>query len=129
MRRVACWLPAALWAGTLFWLSNRPAGPQIPGWFLIHDKITHALAFAFLAALAHFALRVGHGARPTIAALFAWLIATAYGGGDEIHQAFVPTRESDWQDWVADAVGAALAVSTLWLAEHLARRRAAKFNP
>lgn len=123
MRRVACWIPAAAWAGTLFWISSRPAGPQIPGWFLIHDKITHALAFGLLAALAYFAVRVGHRARPPVAALLAWLVATAYGGADEIHQSFVPTRQPDWYDWMADATGAFLAVLSLALIEMLPRRR------
>ncbi len=121
MRRALCWLPAAAWAGTLFWLSSRPAGPGIPIWFLVHDKITHALAFGFLAALAYFALRAGHGLRPLSAAGCAWLLATLYGGVDELHQAFVPSRQTDWYDWLADTIGAALAVAALLLAEQVIR--------
>lgn len=108
------WLPAGLWAGTLFWMSSRPAGPDIPPWFLHHDKVTHALAFGGLAALVFFALRVGHGFRIGLAALGAWLLATLYGGTDEIHQMFVPTRMPDWYDVLADTVGAALAAGLLW---------------
>lgn len=122
MRRLACWLPAAVWAGTLFWLSSRSAGPQIPGWFLLHDKITHAVAFGLLAALAYFAVRVGHRARRPFAALVSWLVATVYGGADEVHQAFVPNRQPDWYDWLADATGALIAVLSLALIGFVSRR-------
>ena len=107
------WLPAIAWAGTLFWLSSRPAGPEMSSWFLQHDKITHGLAFGMLAALIYMALRAGHGWRPGSAAWGAWLLATLYGGADELHQLFVPTRLSDWHDWLADAMGAALVAMAL----------------
>jgi VanZ family protein len=52
----------------------------------------------------------------------------AFGGLIEILQAFVPGRDSDWHDLLADAVGtaagAALALATLRLARQ-ARRPAA----
>jgi VanZ family protein len=117
------WLPAAGWAGTLFWMSHRPAGPGIPPWFLAHDKITHALAFGILALLVYLALRRAHRAPIGLAAALAWLAATVYGGTDEIHQMFVPTRQPDWHDWFADTIGAALAVA---LAAVASRRRASR---
>lgn len=122
------WIPAAAWAGTLFWMSNRPAGPGIPPWFLSHDKVTHALAFGFLAALCFLALRAGHRLRLPLAALLAWGAATLYGGIDEIHQSFIPTRHPDWYDVLADATGAALAAGALWVigASRMNRRPASK---
>ena len=39
---------------------------------------------------------------------FAILTAAAYGVSDEIHQAFIPSRESSGWDVLADAVGAAM---------------------
>lgn len=116
------WLPAASWAGTLFWMSDRPAGPQIPTWFLLHDKVTHAAVFGFLATLIFFALRIGHRARLGPALALAWLLTVVYGGSDEIHQLFVPTRQSDWFDWLADATGAAIALGTLTVASYSYRR-------
>jgi VanZ family protein len=42
------------------------------------------------------------------ALLFAIVTVSLYGMTDEVHQAFVPLRESDWQDWLADTAGAVI---------------------
>ncbi|MCS6771025.1 MAG: VanZ family protein [Kiritimatiellae bacterium] len=121
------WLPAALWAGLLFWFSSRPPDPRAPNWLFQHDKLTHAVAFGILGALAYLAVRVGHRARPAPAALWGWLFAAAYGATDEIHQSFVPSRNPDVVDWLADAAGAALTVVGFWAFERLrAALRAAR---
>ena len=36
------------------------------------------------------------------------MTASVYGMTDEAHQAFIPFRESGWQDWLADTIGAAI---------------------
>ena len=38
------------------------------------------------------------------------LLTSLYGLSDEVHQAFVPFRDSNWLDWVADTIGAAVGV-------------------
>lgn len=38
-----------------------------------------------------------------------------YGATDEIHQAFVPNRQSDIFDWIADATGALMALAFIRL--------------
>jgi VanZ family protein len=47
------------------------------------------------------------------------LISALYGASDEIHQYFVPERSSEFLDWAADAIGAALLFPThkllMWL--------------
>ena len=68
------------------------------------DKLYHAGNFGVLAGLLY------------LASGRAWLalaLASLYGAGDELHQAFVPGRSADAADWLADTVGAALAVFTL----------------
>ncbi|MEX2043905.1 MAG: VanZ family protein, partial [Opitutus sp.] len=40
----------------------------------------------------------------------AFVVAAVFGATDEWHQSFVPGRTSEWADWIADALGAALAV-------------------
>lgn len=38
-----------------------------------------------------------------------------YGLSDEWHQSFVPDREADFLDWVADTLGASIALITIQL--------------
>ena len=96
----------------IFVVSSIPRLDRIPGGF--SDKTAHFWAYALLGALA---LRAAAGASWRAvtgrAAAVAWLVAAIYGITDEWHQAFVPGRSPSWQDWVADALGAAVAVIVL----------------
>ena len=89
-----------LLAAVVGWLALTPHPPPAAdlGW----DKLNHACAFAALAAAACFSLR---SARARPAALLALL---AYGGLIEIAQTFVPGRNGEWADLLADAVGIAI---------------------
>lgn len=82
------------------------------------DKWIHAGAFAGLAFL--LAVVVGWQDRPGgLAYLAMWGALALYGAADEWTQSFVG-RTSDWKDWVADLLGAALglacyaAAAALW---------------
>lgn len=77
------------------------AGPE----FVSSDKIAHFFVYGLLATLL---CRLGNGWR---GAAWALLAVSAFGATDEWHQSFVPGRSSEVADWVADTVGAALAVS------------------
>lgn len=109
------WIPALGWAGLLFFVSSGPVGPEIPSWVSEHDKLTHGIIYGVLAALVFFALRFGHRLKLSAALFFAWLAAIAYGGSDELHQTFVPTRVGDWYDWLADITGATVAMGIVWM--------------
>lgn len=79
------------------------------------DKLLHAAAYAVLSALAIWAytrgrLRLATG-RVVIAA---WLICTVYGATDEGHQLFVPGRQADAADLLADSLGALAAAGAIW---------------
>jgi hypothetical protein len=93
------WLPALLWAGAIFFLSSRSRLPEPPG-ILGWDKLQHSLAYGvggFLIARA-----TGARGRGTLLAI---VIGSLYGASDELHQWFVPGRDSDVLDWVADTLG------------------------
>jgi VanZ family protein len=107
MLRWLYWLPALGWAGVIYHLSSRPAGPQPSWWFPHADKFIHAGLFGILSLLAYFAARRAPGWPGLRAAVAAFLLAVAYGASDEIHQLFTPTRSSDPWDVAADAAGAA----------------------
>lgn len=107
LKVLLAWCPAILWAGSIFYLSTRPASGLPAPWFLSNDKLVHAVAYGLLSLAVYFAVRWGHQRPPLAAALTGTLLASLYGASDEVHQMFTPTRFPDVWDWVADTVGAA----------------------
>ena len=89
-------------AGLVFFASSQShvAGPGMPH----GDKVGHFLVYGLLGTLL---CRLGNGGRAAGWALF---LASAYGASDELHQFFVPGRSCSLADWVADTLGAALAI-------------------
>jgi VanZ family protein len=78
------------------------------------DKLLHAAAFGVLAAIAAWALARGRlDAATGRMLLAAWLISSAYGALDEVHQYFVPGRQADPADFLADAIGALAAAGAI----------------
>lgn len=110
------WSPVILYAGLIVVLSSMSA-PQthFPSWFDgVSDKIWHALEYAVLAILCHRAFLYGAGRRLSAYAVsLAIISAILFGATDEIHQYFVPLREADGLDLLADATGAILGVK-IW---------------
>jgi VanZ family protein len=76
----------------------------------VWDKLLHVVEFAGLAWLLCRALR-GEGVAWTAATLLALGATSIYAASDEWHQAFVPLRNSDVLDWVADTIGAAVGAA------------------
>ena len=104
------WLPVALYAGVIFYLSSQQHPDEhLPSFLLkdVSDKVLHAVEYAVLGGLCYRALRWGaSGPVASYALLFAIAAASLYGVTDEVHQFFVPFRESSWLDWLADTAGA-----------------------
>ena len=72
----------------------------------------HAVEYAVLGALCYRALQGSQReAWRRQAMLLAIVFTSLYGISDEIHQAFVPFRESSVFDWIADTVGAAVGAA------------------
>jgi VanZ family protein len=96
----------------IFVASSGP-GPQLPpgaDW----DKVLHAGAYAVMSALVTWAMARGRLREATGRALLAGvLVAAAYGATDELHQAFVPGRQADVFDLIADATGALAAAGAI----------------
>ena len=73
------------------------------------DKVAHFGAYGILGITAY----VAWPKSPVKAVA----VCVAYGLSDEIHQMFVPGRSCDPWDWLADSLGALVAVVLLcWLA-------------
>jgi VanZ family protein len=106
------WVPVALYAGVIFYLSAQShPEEQLPSFLLkdVSDKVLHAVEYGILGLLCYRAFRWAAGpavARQAI--VLAIVTASVYGITDEVHQFFVPFRESSWLDWLADTIGAAI---------------------
>jgi VanZ family protein len=107
------WGPAVAMLAAIFFLSSLSEPPSPPG--DLSDRGLHTLEYAVLGGLM---LRAVAGARWTgvtlWSALGAFVLSTAYGITDEVHQYFVPGRESDVGDVAVDTLGSALAAAALW---------------
>lgn len=97
-----------LYAGLIFFGSSISTPPEVISSLLkdISDKVVHVSEYALFGALIYRASR--HGSGPWIAqhAVLAAAVGSAlYGVSDETHQWFVPFRQSDVWDVLADTVG------------------------
>jgi len=97
-----------LLAGTITWCSGYPATlPQVELFSV--DKIGH---FGLYGALATAIVRYPSLARlPWLRLWWAFPLASAYGLGDEFRQSLTVFRTFEWDDWLADSLGAATAVT------------------
>ena len=105
------WVPVCAYASLIFYLSSQPHPEEdLPSFVLsLSDKVLHVAEYAVLGALCYRAFRWGLSEtwRPW-AIPSAIILASIYGLSDEIHQAFVPFRDSSWLDWLADVVGSSI---------------------
>jgi len=83
------------------------------------DKWIHAAAYAIMGWLAWHSLSHYSPAARTVA--LAMLFCSLYGISDEWHQSFVPGRDADPFDWLADSIGGAIGAT---IASHRHHRTA-----
>lgn len=116
-RPAGFWLqvvPALLYSFAIFYVGSMEKDPTAELDFAAKDKLLHLLSF-FVMALVN---------RPAIAyfwpsAGFRWLLVSTFvitsleGAGLEIYQGMLPHRSAELLDWIADSVGALLAVFAL----------------
>ncbi len=105
-RRAALW-PAIL--AVVIAVESVSAVPGVgPAW-LSFDKLAHFGVFGLLATTI---ARLDEVARRRgIGAWWAVVIVSAFGGATELLQSLTPMRSMEFDDWVADALGAAVAVA------------------
>ena len=104
------YVPLILYWIMLFTATSLPAA-NLPS-VAISDKIKHFGAFFGLSVLLSLTLLYQNKnllfKNYFLAA--ALVISSIYGLLDEIHQSFVPGRNSEFLDWIADSLGAAVGV-------------------
>ena len=112
MRARLPWLLPLAAALGIFWLSAQspyPGGLQLPPPL---DKAAHATVFGLLALALDLALRINAPGLPMYKRhLLVVALVSFYGASDEWHQYFVPGRSCEVLDWMADTLGAALALT------------------
>lgn len=108
------WGPAAAWAALILVLTSVPlpgAAPGAPGGA---DKAAHLFLYGVLGwQVMRGAQRAGGSRRNVLVAVAAAMLFAAL---DEWHQGWLPRREPEMMDWVADVVGLFLGAGArrLW---------------
>ena len=111
------WTLVLGWMAVIFLLSAQPGMPGLlPGPLQrLATTSAHVGEYAVLSSLLLHAA-VPNAVRPRILVLFAlWAAATLYGMSDEFHQSFVPGRDANLVDVLADAAGGFLGLWAGWL--------------
>jgi VanZ family protein len=107
------WMVVAAYLALVFFLSAQSTLPELPG--APNDKVQHSTAYAVMGVLVTWALVRGEWRRVTCrTVVLATLFCTVYGWTDEVHQLFVPGRQYDLYDLLADATGAFLGAAAAW---------------
>jgi len=124
----AFWLVGAIaWTAVVLDLALQPAGKT--GWLvklLGGDKVTHGLAFAVGEVVWVKSVEAILRLRRLAASIIGSFIALSVGAAIELLQRNVPTRTSDYRDFLADLVGVLLALGLLSIvaARHVSRSSA-----
>jgi len=106
-------LPALAWAGVIFYISDQPTLPDVPGLAsTITSVLGHFTVYFVLAVLIWWGLGA-RGLTDRQRVGIAFTIAVLYGVSDEWHQSFVPGRQPDIFDIITDAVGAATGLAII----------------
>jgi VanZ family protein len=121
MRRALLWGPPIVYMVLIFHFSSE-SNPMPELTEHVWDKLLHLTEYAGLALLFARAL-VGEGLNRLAAIVFAIVLTSFYGATDEYHQLFVPMRDSDVRDWIADTLGASVG-AIAYVTAYVASRRA-----
>lgn len=119
-RAAWAWGPVIVCMATIFLASAQPTMP-LEGRTGLSDKSIHALAYFVLTLLAYRAAVIAPLRRSIGPRWEAFLVSVLYGAWDEVHQYFVPGRNTELLDWLADAAGALAAVLVITLVCSLTR--------
>ena len=105
-RRVWLWAPVIVYLTAIYHFSSQ-SDPLPELTQHVWDKLLHTIEYVGLSTLVFRALH-GEGLNGWWSAVLTVLLVSTYGASDEWHQAFVPMRSSDVQDWMTDTLAGAI---------------------
>lgn len=107
------WIPLLAYGVLILFLSSRPAS-QLPR-FNLPDKLLHTIEYAFLGALLLRLFWRDYGWQGIRLVSMIIFVLALFGAMDETLQSFVPGRDADALDWIADLCGGTLGAIGYWL--------------
>ena len=121
------WGPVLFYGSIIVYLSSQSYPSQhLPSFlFSMSDKLLHGLEYGMLGILLYRAFYQTIGSIGSMS--LAIICAVAFGISDEIHQWFVPNRQADIWDLLADTLGASIfIVSWVFLTKKINGHQALK---
>jgi len=109
-------LPVIVYAAGILAVSSIPNLRTPDLRVLAVDKLAHFLEYAVFAFLTFWSFyHIGRTPNLRRTLLVAALFVTVFALLDELHQHFIPGRQSDWLDFVVDVLGAFIILAVLGL--------------
>lgn len=109
LKIIKYWLPVIIYAILIFQVSDTP-GKKIPYLFPHQDIIAHMLEYAGFALLIKRAIKSYYpGLKIGKTFVLVLFLSILYAFTDELHQSFVPGRDSSFLDITYDGIGICLA--------------------
>ena len=104
MKFLKFWFPVICYSGIIFYVSSLPR-IEIPYGQFFSDKVIHVGEYALLGFLFKRAMVSTTGLSRRSIFWLTVVFCALYGASDEFHQFFVPGRQCDVGDWLADIIG------------------------
>jgi VanZ family protein len=120
-RRWLYFIPAGIYCALIFFLSARTLKIELG--FIYWDKGAHWLEFMVLGFLLTFGFFHNFPDKNFLNSYLAVLTGGFIGLLDELHQLFVPGRQCDWRDWIADILGVIFGLAFFWFINRKFRGR------
>jgi len=99
-----------LYCGLIFFLSSL-SQIELPSSVINFDKLLHISAYSVLGFLSYQTfINYKKESHTFISIIIPFVFSLLYGISDEIHQSFVPGRESDVYDVITDAIGIIIGI-------------------
>lgn len=109
-KKLLVYTPLVIHWVSIFVLTSLPSD-SLPH-FALYDKFKHFIAYLVLSILLTLSFRVQsrfrHAKKDFVK--YSFLITIAYSTFDEIHQFFIPGRDAEILDWIANLLGIILGI-------------------